>query len=84
MPPMTIALEPDAYEHLESARRSDEESFSDVVRRAVWPDAAFKGKGADIVAYLRSRSDFLDEAALDAIEKADRNDPHPVSPWLEP
>jgi hypothetical protein len=36
----TISLEIDAYEKLRQAKRSDRESFSSVVRRARWDDAA--------------------------------------------
>lgn len=83
MPPTTISLDPDAYERLAAARRSGEESLSDVVRRAIWPESDFIGTGAGIVAYLQGRPEFLDEEALDAIEKAEQNDPPPVSPWFE-
>jgi len=39
-----------------------------VVRRAIWPEGGFKGKGTDIVAFLRSRGEHLDDDALSAIE----------------
>lgn len=72
MAELTVALEPDAYERLELARRSDAESFSDVVRRAVWPSESSPAKGGEILAFLRSRQEFLHDAALDAIEHADQ------------
>ena len=36
----TISLELDAYEKLQKAKRSERESFSQVVRRARWEDPA--------------------------------------------
>ena len=36
----TISLEIDAYDKLRQAKRGDRESFSSVVRRAHWDDAA--------------------------------------------
>ena len=39
----TISLELDAYERLRKAKRSERESFSEVVRRARWDDAASTG-----------------------------------------
>ena len=39
----TITLELDAYEKLRKAKRSERESFSEVVRRARWEDAASTG-----------------------------------------
>lgn len=38
MPTKTISLDLDAYSRLARARRSPRESFSRVVKRAVWPD----------------------------------------------
>ncbi len=39
----TISLELDAYEKLRKAKRSERESFSQVVRRARWEDSASSG-----------------------------------------
>jgi len=76
----TITLEIDAYEKLRSAKRGGE-SFSAVVRRAIIPGKATNG--AEVIAYLKSEGPFFDEAELDAIETADRNDPPPANPWNE-
>jgi predicted CopG family antitoxin len=77
----TITLELDAYEKLKSAKRSDKESFSMVVRRAVWPETPMNG--AAILAYLKARPTHLTEEELDMIEAADKSDAPPTSPWDE-
>ena len=68
----TITLELDAYEKLRRAKRSERESFSEVVRRARWDEAA--STGASILAQLaelhaKEPSVFLGDAALDLIEE---------------
>jgi predicted CopG family antitoxin len=80
---ISITLEPDAFARLSSARTSDRESWSEVVRRAVWNEAPPTRRGAEILEELRSRTKFLDEEALSLIEAADRSDKPPVNPWLE-
>ncbi len=64
----TITLELDAYDRLRKAKRSERESFSEVVRRAVFPEAPMGG--GDLLAFLKRRGAILQEAELDAIEKA--------------
>ncbi len=77
----TITLELDAYEKLKSAKRSDKESFSMVVRRAVWPESPMNG--AAILAYLKARPSYLSEEELDRIEEAEKSDSPPTNPWDE-
>ena len=48
--------------------RTADPACTDVVRRAIWPEDGFKGKGTDIVAFLRSRGEHLNDDALSAIE----------------
>ncbi len=72
MTAIPITLEPDAFARLSSARTSESESWSDVVRRAVWSDALPARRGADILDYMKTRTEFLDDKALDLIEAADR------------
>jgi len=72
----TITLELDAYDKLRKAKRSDRESFSQVVRRARWDDAP--SSGPDVLSYLRelhSRhpASFLEDAALNLIEEHANN-----------
>ena len=77
----TITLELDAYERLKSAKRSEKESFSMVVRRAFWPDTPMSGES--ILAYLKARPAHLTEEDLAMIEAAEASDPPPVHPWSE-
>ena len=68
----TITLELDAYEKLRHAKKSDRESFSEVVRRARWDDDA--PTGATILAHLRELrakrpEALLPDEVLDRIEE---------------
>ena len=71
MPKRTITLELDAYERLRSFKRPGE-SFSDVVRRAVFPGSP--PKGTDLLAYFRSGGSAVPETYLNAVEHAAEND----------
>jgi hypothetical protein len=68
----TISLELDAYEKLRRAKRSPRESFSSVVRRAVFPDAAYTA--ADLLSLMRRRMEtdhvIVDAATLDRLDAA--------------
>jgi predicted CopG family antitoxin len=80
MPTKTISLEIDAYERLKHAKRSPRESFSEVVRRAIFPEESIRGK--ELRERTFGRTQFLSEEALSAIEQADRSDPPPEDPSL--
>ena len=74
----TISLELDAYERLRKAKRSERESFSEVVRRARWEDAAWTGP--QILARLselrlRHPDSFLPDGVLDRIGERARTRP---------
>jgi hypothetical protein len=74
----TITLELDAYEKLRKAKRSERESFSEVVRRARWEDAA--STGPQVLAYLsdvrrRYPDSFLSDDVLDRILERARTRP---------
>ena len=77
MPTKTISLEIDAYERLKNAKRAPRESFSEVVRRAIFPEESIRG--AELLA--RERGRFLSEESLAAIEEVDRSDGPPDDPW---
>jgi len=77
----TISLALDAYEHLRSSKFPGE-SFSGVVRRAVFPNAP--PTGADLLAYFRAGGGGVSDAHLDAVEQAALNDPPPDTPWADP
>ena len=68
----TITLELDAYEKLRRAKRTHRESFSSVVRRAVFPAEA--RTAAELLQLMRRRMEAgtipLDEAALVRLDAA--------------
>jgi hypothetical protein len=74
----TISLELDAYEKLRAAKKAGE-SFSEVVRRAIFPDEPLTG--ASLRSSLRGGGSRIREDDLDAVESADRRDPVPDNPW---
>jgi hypothetical protein len=71
----TITLELDAYEKLRSAKKSERESFSEVVRRARWDEAAPTATAllAQLAELRTKRPDaFLSDEALDRIDERSR------------
>lgn len=75
----TISLKLEAYERLRAARRTPEESFSQVVLRAEWPDSPVRA--GDFLAGCRKRGPLLSEEGLGRIEELDRNDRPPEDKW---
>ncbi|MCB1236399.1 MAG: hypothetical protein KDM91_15135 [Verrucomicrobiae bacterium] len=78
MPTKTITLELDAYEKLRLAKRGGE-SFTEVVRRAVWLDAPITG--AELRDYFRKGGSGVSTKYLDAVEQTSDQDPVPDDPW---
>ena len=74
----TITLELDAYERLRALKRPGE-SFSEVVRRAVFPESA--PKGSDLTAYYRAGGSEVPHSYLDTVEQAAQADLTPDNPW---
>ena len=71
----TISLEIDAYEKLRRAKHDDRESFSSVVRRARWDDAAPTAKDLldDLRRLTREHPEvLLPRDALDALDRRKR------------
>jgi hypothetical protein len=71
----TISLELDAYDKLKTAKRSERESFSSVVRRARFEGGS--GFGSSILTVLqRLHSDnrLISEEALDRLEEVRGHD----------
>lgn len=75
----TISLKLEAYERLRRARRSPDESFSEVVMRAEWPDAALTGR--ELLARVRERGPTYPAEALDQVDANDREDAPPGDKW---
>jgi hypothetical protein len=79
----TITLELDAYEKLRRAKRRPSESFSQVVRRAVFPEQPLTGAelAAQGRALMRDGKHVLEEAALDRLDAAQRAARRSDSEW---
>jgi hypothetical protein len=74
----TISIDLEAYERLRRARRERSESFSMVIKRAVWP-APPQTAGALLEAL--ARAPVLSDAALKRLEEAHASDAPPDDPW---
>ncbi len=74
----TITLELDAYEKLRQVKRGGE-SFTEVVRRAIWMDAPVTG--TTLREYFRKGGSGVSGKYLDAVEAAAKHDPIPDDPW---
>ena len=77
----TISLRIEAYERLRRARRTPEESFSDVVMRAQWPDHGITAR--ELRAVYDARGAHLSAEALDRVEEALRTDHPPEDKWTK-
>ncbi len=75
----TISLKEEAYIRLRTARRYANESFSEVVLRATWPEDTVTA-GA-FLQLIRSRRSHFTEEELDRIEEAKRRDQLPEDKW---
>ena len=77
----TISLKDEAYNRLKAARRYPDESFSEVVLRATWPEDTITGRG--FLALLESRRTHLRANELDLIEALKQRDQPPEDKWTE-
>jgi len=77
----TISLKIEAYQRLRSVRRYPDESFSNVVLRATWPEETLTAR--DVLEHLRSRPPVLTQEALDRIDAASRGDAPPDEKWTK-
>jgi len=78
MPTKTISIDLEAYERLRRARRSPDESFSRVIKRAVWePTPSTAGRLLEALAGLPP----TDEETLARLEAAQAADHPPESAW---
>ena len=76
----TISVDLDAYERLCCARVQPEESFSQVIKRARWDPPP--STAAALLAALE-HAPPADEATLQYLEVAQREDAPPRDPWTE-
>lgn len=74
----TISVDMEAYERLCRARRSPRESFSKVIKRATW-----ERDEQTAASMLRSSEalPLIDEDALAALDRGQREDNPPEDPW---
>jgi len=77
----TISLKLEAYERLRAAKRYPNESFSEVVLRARWPEDTITAR--ELLALGRSRGGRFSEAELDRIEALKQQDLPPEDKWAE-
>ena len=75
----TISIRIEAYERLRRARRTPDESFSEVVMRAEWPGSALTAR--ELRAVYEAHGPHLEVAALDAVEEALQGDAPPEDKW---
>ena len=75
----TISLKVEAYERLRAAKRTPDESFSQVVMRARWPERTVTG--AELLEHYRRHGPFLSEEGIKIIEELKRTDAPPEDKW---
>lgn len=75
----TISLRLDAYERLRRARLRPDESFTEVVLRARWPDRGLTA--GELRAVYRKQGPLFDVEALDRVEEANAGDRPPEDKW---
>ncbi len=75
----TISLKVEAYERLRGAKRYANESFSEVVMRASWPEDTITA--GELVLFGRSRRPLFSVAALDRVAALKRLDSAPEDKW---
>lgn len=77
----TISLKVEAYNRLSAARRYRDESFSEVVMRATWPEDTITGRA--LLDLLGSRRAHLRAEELDRIDELKQHDVPPEDKWAE-
>lgn len=74
----TISIDIEAYERLRRARRERSESFSMVIKRAVWPTPP---RTAGAMLDSLDHTPVLSDDVLDRLEEAHAADAPPEDPW---
>ena len=75
----TISLDLEAYECLRSARVDERESFSKVVKRAVW--SAPLGTAAALLAWRKDEAVPVDKNVLDKLDARQEEDEPSTDKW---
>jgi predicted CopG family antitoxin len=75
----TISLKREAYERLKAARRYPDESFSEVVLRATWPEDTLTAR--ELLQVFRHGQPHLPERVLDRVDALKRRDAPPENKW---
>ena len=75
----TISLKEEAYDRLRAARRYRDESFSEVVMRAAWPEDTITGRA--LLDFLGARRVHLRADELDRIDELSQRDQPPEDKW---
>lgn len=75
----TISLKVEAYERLRAARRYPNESFSEVVMRARWPEDTLTA--SELLRLRRTRRPLFSEEELDRVAALKRGDAPPEDKW---
>ena len=75
----TISLKEEAYNRLRAARRYRDESFSEVVMRATWPEDTITGRA--LLDLLSARRVRLRADELDRIHELNQRDLPPEDKW---
>lgn len=77
----TISLKDEAYRRLKAARRYPDESFSEVVLRATWPEDTISAKA--LLGLFRARHIHLRPDELDRIAELKAHDRPPEDKWAD-
>ena len=75
----TISLKDEAYNRLRAARRYPDESFSEVVLRATWPEDTITARA--LLDLVSSRPSHLRADDLDRIDALKLRDRPPEDKW---
>lgn len=77
----TISLRLEAYERLRRARRFPDESFSEVILRATWPEQTLTGE--ELLRRCREHGPHLTEEELSRVAETKHRDRPPEDKWAE-
>ena len=75
----TVSLKLEAYQRLRAARRYPNESFSEVVMRATWPEDT--STASELVRLRRSRRPLFSEPELDRVAALKSRDVPAEDKW---